>query len=499
MDELLDSINATQVSPEDDGFMNLVYQEQLESGTASELIKVQDFEYTTGFENPLPIPFDLSTITNTFSFVDTIWIPVTIRIAGDARIDSVIGASMDLTVDFTTHFNLNGEVCVESHDIIDPQGNIFSICRDINDPTSVYNLVDYTLRLTDTPADRSLIEVVYTIKLNPSTGIIQPGDPVVDFRVGLSAIEYAVIYGYFGHFNLNLEPMIIPIDLYNPIYEGSFYFENAELRLIFRNSFGIPVEMTINEFGITGRNGQITPITGGNLPAPGVPTVFGYPRLGEEGQTRVDSFILTTENSNLFTALETGPSELRLDADGVVNPSESVYNFVVDSSQYEVLLELFLPLNGYADSLVVRDTLDFVFNDFYDKPPEEIVRLIFRLNFINGFPVNMKVQAYFFDGNDVLLDSLFHDPGDPASFIPAATDNNNDGKVEPLKLAPVEVELSRQQIDNISSSTYMIVYCTLTTPGADQTPPEKVRFYLDYFFEVFIGAIAELDVNSTDY
>ena len=68
-----------------------------------------------------------------------------------------------------------------------------------------------------------------------------------------------------------------------------------------------------------------------------------------------------------------------------------------------------------------------------------------------------------------------------------------------LKLAPVEVELSRQQIDNISSSIYMVVYYTLTTPGADQKPPENVQFYMEYFFEVFIGAIAELDVNSTDY
>ncbi|KPL14704.1 MAG: hypothetical protein AMS26_09850 [Bacteroides sp. SM23_62] len=499
MDELLDTANSTQFSTDDDGFMNLVYRELLESGTASDLIKIQDFEYTTGFENNLDIPIDLSVIPHSFTFSDTLWIPITIGIAGDARIDSVIGATMDLTVDFATHFNLVGEVCVESHNIFDPQGSIFSICRDINDPTSIINLVDYTLRLTDTPADRSLIEVVYTIKLNPSSGIIQPGDPVVDFTVGLSAIEYDVIYGYFGQFSLNLPPVNIPLDLYNPIYEGSFYFEGAELRLIFSNSFGIPVEMTINEFGAIGRNGQFTAITGGNLPASGVPTVLGYPGLLEIGNTKVDSFILTTENSNLFTALETGPSELRLDVDGRVNPLGTEYNFVVDSSKYDVLLELFLPLNGYADNLVVRDTLDFVFNDFYDRPPEEIKRMILRLNITNGFPLNMKVQAYYFDGNDVLLDSLFHDPGDPASYIPAATDNNNDGKVEPLKLAPVEVELSRQQIDNISSSIYMVVYYTLTTPGADQKPPENVQFYMEYFFEVFIGAIAELDVNSTDY
>ncbi|MCK4852607.1 MAG: hypothetical protein KAT31_00060 [Bacteroidales bacterium] len=499
LEELLDSTNATQISPEEDGFMNLVYSERLESGMASDLIKVGDFWRTTSIENNLGIPIDLSAITNPVSFTDTAWIPVTIGIASDARIDSVILKSMDLTIASSTLIDVNGSVYAESQDITDNLGNIFSISSSFNNPSSVYQLIDYTLRLTDTPGDRSEIEVVYTVTLYPSTGIIQPNSTVLNITIGLSAVEYSVIYGYFGQFNLDLPILFIPMDLYNPIYQGSFHFEEAELRLIFRNSFGVPVQMTLNEFQITGKNGQITTIIGGNLPAPGVPTILGYPRIGEEGETKVDSFILTADNSNLFTALETSPSELRLDADGLVNPSDTAYNFVVDSSQYEVLLELLLPMNGYADNLTVMDTLDFIFSDFYNKPPEEITRLIFRLNFTNGFPLNMKVQAYFYDENDVLLDSLFHDPGDPASFIAAATDSDNDGKVEPIEHEPVEVELTRQQIDNISSSSYMIVYCTLTTPGADQTPPENVRFYTDYFFEVFIGVIAELDVNSTDY
>jgi hypothetical protein len=499
MDELLDSLNSTQFSTDEHGFMNLIYREFLESGKASDLVKVQPFGYTERFDNPLPVPFDLSGITDTFTYSDTTNIRVTIGIAGDARIDSVIGAAIDLTVDIETQFDLNGEVCVESRDIIDPEGKIFSLCRRIDDPTSVYSLTDYTLSLTDTPADRSLIEVVYTIKLTASTGIIQPGEQIASFTVGLSNIEYDVIYGYFGQFSLDLPPVNIPIDLYNPIYQGSFYFEGAELRLIFSNSFGIPIEMTINEFGVEGRSGQFTNITGGNLPAPGVPTVMGYPGLLEIGDTKVDSFILNAGNSNLLSILQTGPSALRLNVDGRINPLGTEYNFVTGSSEYDILLELFLPMYGYADDMVVRDTLAFVFDDFYDNPPEEIEILIFRFNITNGFPVNMKVQAYFFDENDVLLDSVFQDPGDPASFVPAATDMDNDGRVEPLVVEPIEVPLSRQQIDNISSSRYMVVYCTLSTPGADQNPPENVRFFMDYFFDVAIGAIAKLEVNSTDY
>lgn len=500
MDELLDSINSTQIISDENGFMTLIYREYLESGKASDLVEIQPFEFSRGFDNSLPISFNLSSIIDTFTYSETTSIPVTLGIAEDARIDSVIGASLDLTFDFASQFDLNGEICVESQDIIDSQGNTFSKCIGLNDPTSVYSLADYTLHLTETPADYARIDVVITIKLTASTGIILPGDEIVNFTVGLSAIEYDVIYGYFGQFSLDLPAVSIPMDLYNPIYQGSFYFEGAELRMIFSNSFGIPIEMTINEFGVEGRNGQFTSITGGNLPAPGVPTVLGYPGLLEIGDVKVDSFILNADNSNLFTVLETGPSELRLDVEGRINPLGTEYNFVTDSSEYNVLLELYLPLNGYADNLVVRDTLDFVFSDFYNKPPEEIDSLIMRFNFTNGFPLNIKVQSYFYDENDVLLDSLFHDPEDPASFIPAATDSDGDGKVEPpADPYAVQVPLSRQQIDNISSSSYMVVYYTLTTPGADQNPPENVQFYLDYFFEVHVGVIGKLDVNSTDY
>jgi hypothetical protein len=123
-----------------------------------------------------------------------------------------------------------------------------------------------------------------------------------------------------------------------------------------------------------------------------------------------------------------------------------------------------------------------------------------RFNFLNGFPLNVKIQAYFYDDNDVLLDSLFHNPEDPASYIPAAIDSDGDGKVEPpVDPYNVEVELSRQQIDNISTSRYLVVYYTLTTPGADKNPPENVQFFMDYFFEVHVGAIGEVEVNSTDY
>ena len=106
VDELLDSANSTQFSTDDSGFMTLVYRELLESGTASDLIRSSLSSIPTVSRTPWTYPSIFENIPDSFSFSDTLWIPVTIGIAGDARIDSVIGASLNLTVNFVTHFNL---------------------------------------------------------------------------------------------------------------------------------------------------------------------------------------------------------------------------------------------------------------------------------------------------------------------------------------------------------------------------------------------------------
>ena len=184
--------------------------------------------------------------------------------------------------------------------------------------------------------------------------------------------------------------------------------------------------------------------------------------------------------------------EILYGANGSCNPGGITHsNFLLDTSRITLAAELVLPLYGYADLILIMDTLDFIFDDFYDNPPEEIKSLTFRLNFTNGLPVDVNFQVYFADEGGVILDSLFTDLQDPLRLVQGATDTDGDGKADPIESDPVEVTLNRDRIDRISSTRYIFLTGGFSTVGFDDTPPENVRFFTDYFFTAYLGAIAE--------
>jgi len=139
----------------------------------------------------------------------------------------------------------------------------------------------------------------------------------------------------------------------------------------------------------------------------------------------------------------------------------------------------------------IEDTLIYEFDDFFRNPPEEIKRMALRLNFTNGFPVDIISQIYFLDENRNRVDSVF----DEEYIIHAGRDLDGDGKVEPMKSDPFEVELPRTKIDNIVLSRYIYFKGRLNTYNSDI--PENYKFYSFYFLDAYIGVVGDLELNST--
>jgi hypothetical protein len=137
-----------------------------------------------------------------------------------------------------------------------------------------------------------------------------------------------------------------------------------------------------------------------------------------------------------------------------------------------------------------------VFSEFFDNPAEEIKRLIFRMNFVHQFPVTVNMQVFFFNSAGDTLDVLFHDENDPKRIIQGTPEFEGDVAV-PFEPDPVEVVLTEQQIENISDCEYIIVEVKVNTSDNDGDP--NVKFYSYYFFDAWLGVIAELELNSDDY
>ena len=484
-----DSSLPDQFTVDAEGFITMHYKEEIASLQSADLFTFSDISFSGNIVNNTGFQIILDSIQGSLDIQDTIRIPFNIPAAPDAVVDSIILRSMYLVYSSVSQFD--GLVSIDGP---------FSTGIQLNGGIVSQSLASLTIGLEHNPPDRNELVIVYHASITPSTGTIQPGGSIADLNIQFSNIDYSSVYGYLGQFSIPVQSQSIPINLYDPILDGTFHFEDAELKVSSSNSFGIPVQVEMTNFQATGRDGQVVFITGDSVPSQTNPWIINYPLGGQEGLSIRDSIVLTTENTNLFNVLETAPGQILFGATGTCNPAGTNHsNFLLDTSRLRIAAELILPLYGNADFLLISDTLDFIFDDFYDNPPEEIKSLTFRLNFTNGLPVNIYMQAYVADENGLILDSLFTDQQDPLRAVPGATDTDGDGKANPLEADPVEVEIDRDRIDNISSSRYVYLFGRLTTTGYDLSPPANVSFYTDYFFTAHLGAIVELDVNSAGF
>lgn len=493
LDEILfDSINPGELVIGQDGFISFIYNQDLISVDASEIISIPDImPDPISINTPIQIVLDSS--MGVIEYLDTIDIPIALNNTTGAEIDRIVIEFGLLNINVTS--DVAGLMWIAR----------FSI---IGIPIQQITLGDLDLSATDTLESETIplnpsnvLRVSVILNLLPptdeSTLIIDPG-PLIDIVISLTEMDYSVIYGYLGSFAIDVGPRILPVNFYNGLEEGTFSFTEPSLKIEFLNSFGLPISIDLLDLQAIGSDGSTTQITGDSIPGPSNERIIAYPRPGQEGMSISDSILLTRDNTdNLFDILETSPVGISMEVNGSTNPAgENHDNFILDTSSLFISSVLILPMQGYADLLLISDTLDFVFGTFYDHPPEEIKQLIFRINFKHQFPVDVDLQLYFTDDSYMVLDSLFHDPADQRKIVEAAPDENGDGIADEFEPAPIEIPLSQEQIDNISESHHIIVKGRITTSGYDSQPLENVRFYSFYYFNAHIGAIAELEINS---
>ncbi|MFC2098489.1 hypothetical protein ACFLTA_05790 [Bacteroidota bacterium] len=494
LDEMLtDSLAPDELLVDQNGFITLVYKQDLYSLQASDLLSINDFSAgPLSFRNNTGLPIDLNALPPGMpSFSDTLSYSMPITGTNGAEIDSIVFRDGDITVSAITPFT--GMEWDAKISIIGVSS--WGITLDETN-TSVTNPLDgVTVPFNNTPPASNEIGFAVQFTIIPSSGIINVGQNIITFNITIAGIEFSVIYGYLGQFQVDVGPQSFAVNFFEKLQGGTFHFHQPKLTLGFQNSFGLPLGISLSDFYATGKNGEITSITGPVIPTVSNPKILAYPHTIQEGSID-DSLVLTPQNTNLFTILETSPTEVTVEVNGTTNPAgPPADNFIMDTSSLAISTELRLPMEGYADILLIADTLDFALGDLYDAP-DEIKQLIFRLNFDHSFPVDLSLQIIFTDENYMALDSLFHDANDLKRVVVGSDNFDANGKAQPVVSEPVEVVLTSEQIENITDSQYIIINGRVKTTGADSK--QNVKFFADYYFRAFIGAIAELEINSDD-
>jgi len=486
MADLIDETSAT-LKEDQDHFLTLVYTNRILSELGNEMIEIPDeiIDTTIYFSYPINLPPGDST-KESYVYTQAFNTP------NNEIIDSVYIKSGTFTFYAKGDMNHNGKVVVTIPGIRNGKdGRVFQDTLEYNYTGTEYTIVDttydlsgYIMKLVHMGGNNNQLKEYVTI--TGYSDILKDKSPYkFETTKSLKDIEYTKVFGYFGQYDYNFDIEKLRIKMFEEISKGMQILEDPKFNLIFRNSYGMPIQASFVEFTAHKDPVEI-PITGLGLQNINV----NYPSYSQIGQEITTIHTLDKNNSNVKDAFNINPKYINYQIDAKSNPTGVVtQNFALETSSFIVDLEAELPLYGRGWGFVLQDTNDFNFEEDIGDI-EEIESVEFRINANNGFPTDGTVQVYFTDTNYVLLDSLLNPleqlintaiPGGPPTYRVLEKTNKT-----------TSVIYDRERLKKILHTMKIITKAEFSTVNNGGT---IVKIYSDYGVDVKVGVKAKVSVD----
>ncbi|MBK7133585.1 MAG: hypothetical protein IPH69_12420 [Bacteroidales bacterium] len=484
---LTDSAYSDQLHIANDGFLSLYYSTSVVSGTMSDLLSFTPISVNNTLINTTGSAINLIIPGASLDITDTVSVPITL-VQTTARLDSIHLLTGNLTVDINSA-NISGTVTYLLPGL-QLNGQPYTITRNFSNPDFTINLAGYSIIPGHDSGGNNILKCILSIHLQNPSGPVNAGSSILSTQVDMTGLSYETIYGDFSGYSISLPAFNFATDFFSKIDGGQFEFYDPKLKLLFSNSVGVPLSLSFSRFEAVDRNNNHISLTGTGVPSLTNPRTIGYPLLSQAGQTINDSIVIDRTNSNLPVLLASNPDSISMSASaGIMPAAGNSTTFINHDSNYEVTAAVELPLWGKGEFLVLFDTMSFDYLSTTLPAPEELERVIVRLNITNSFPVAMSSQIYLLDQNHMLLDSLFTQE----IKIEGASDTNNDGIADPHQQDMIDVDLPRSKIDVLNNTYFIVTRGRITTTDF---PVKDVKFYLSYYMDYNIGLIAQLKINT---
>ncbi len=328
-------------------------------------------------------------------------------------------------------------------------------------------LVDFTLDGTQ-PYNRMVV-----------SGLVTPGgtgtEPMGSISLDINVPEpnYDYITGYFGMQTEGEDNDTIDLDL-GEIFAGNtnaFYFANPIMRMHYKNSFGLPIEIAAEARGLSDEGGDV----GLNR----APEDLLYPTTIETRDVEA-TFVIDKDNSDLPELVSMFPDDIIFGGSATTNPLGDVGpdNIVFSDSRLLVDLEVELPMEFWMNNLVLSDTIDnFLLPDEDgDSPLDFIDEFELRMFIENGFPLGGKFSITLYDSTNAVEKSMI-ETGD--FFDPAPVDAN--GIVTSSTEKSTVLTLTDEFMEDGLVAEKMIINFTFNTTGSGSQAVKIMSDYSIYF------------------
>jgi hypothetical protein len=461
-----------------DGLLSLVYVGDTLSDLASDIISFPDqISDTNIFFSMPPNSFPGDTISTPYLTINS-----NFEGSNNERIDSILLKNGNLKIEITTDLNHSSSII-----IVIPQITKYgsSFYQQINIPytsggthtvTRNISLQDYFINLHQNgSADNQVDQYVKIIVYRGNGSDNSPY--YFNIKQTISNINYYEVYGYFHQKTFSIDKTKIPISMFDNSHYSQIFVEDPELRMIFANSIGIPMNVTFDDLYVE-RDGVKLDIT-----SPSLPTVaINYPDFGNIGSYDTTIIAFNKSNSNIKDILDFNPKKLIYKGSVLSNPTSTVVdNYILDTSKVGVRLELEVPLFGRALTFTLQDTNDFVIEDTYDLDGLESID--FNVNSLSYFPFDASLQLYFTDTNNVVLDSLFD--GMQVVLKGAIPGPAPEYKVTEPVHSMTTVQLTGSKLDNMKEARKIILSAKMSTYDEGT---KLMKIYSDYKLSLEMSA-----------
>lgn len=464
-------------------FLTLIYRDNIFSQYAYDVFTIPDQTYSLNY--PFSLPGGMNngdSISGTYSdnivfvnsnseILDTMYVKDSIlnfkmntTINQNAKIEIVMptvtknGIPLSATINYIytgTPSNINYNVPIDGYKMVfHNAGGVF------NQLTINYKVTIFNIGLPD---------------LSPYA---------FNFDLKFENLKYSKMYGYMNQKDYLFPVDTLSIDIFKNSWFGNFMLEDPKLKVNVYNSYGFPLNLTFDLLD------AYNPKTPALVPVVGFPSPFTITEPTTVGQVTTTTVLLDKNNSNIKDAINITPRYFAYHFEGHANPT-GIYqpNFMLDTSSFKVDIELEMPLFGRAWNFVIQDTIDFTFDKI-----EELVYANFKINILNGFPIDAKMQIYITDSLYNPLDSLF--TGEQIVVSAANVGGAPDYRVTTSTLKYTEVNLSQSRLTNLTHAKKMLIRSKLNTTNNGN---DIMKIYSDYLIDVRMAVQAQLKVNLNNY
>jgi len=484
-----DIINATDkdenIQIDANKFCTIVYRDRLFSLQAKEIINIPD----QAFNNYLSLsPLEIATLNGTGTV--TVNYTQTINFnSGTTQIDSIIFKLLTLNIFTSSDFNHSGSLVVTIPSAV-KNGTPFQTTIPLNPNSSSnnnYDLSGYKFDMTLGNTTTNQFQILYTLTLTNSGNPTSPTNKV-SVQVSFNNNQFDIIHGFIGQIALSPYEDTVLVKIFNNSFgTGVFRLVDPYMEIGIKNSFGLPISGTFDY--IKGYN-PISNLTFDISNTPGVPNPLNIPTPTIIGQSASTSFSLTNANTGglMTEMINEQPKHIIYKLNSTSNvPLPANRNFVIDTSQFTIDMNLYLPLHGRAFDFIFQDTLDFKFDKI-----QELDNVLIRTYINNGFPIDIYVQAYFVYHDTIsntitYLDSLVV----PSQiFMRSANVDLTSGRVTTPTSKITDIVADRIKLTKISSANKVLVRAT---GASTNNGVPNVKIYSDYTIEVKIGVQTQLN------